>query len=179
MALDVKASTIQAYPGGYERWHADMTREANRQSLKSAMRGTKICQDRQSITDSQKNAAGGSTGRNSHMPGVPNQTEQRYRDEFLIPRILSGEIAECVFEGVTLILSRAERCTYTPDFWVTLADGGYEAHEVKGAQVWEDSRIKVKWAATAFPGVWFVWGQWKNGKWKVREVKSDVGCHEF
>lgn len=34
----------------------------------------------------------------------PNLTEQRYRDTYLVPRILSGEIVECVFEGATIIL---------------------------------------------------------------------------
>ena len=168
--IEIKQAAIRDYPGGYERWHADMTREANANPVKSVTRGTMGCRDEQSTTDGQKNAAGGSTGRVSHTPGVPNQTETRYRDEFLIPRILSGEIAECVFEGCTFEL--AHRCTYTPDWWCRLADGQEECHEVKGDHVWEDSRVKCKVAARQNPCVRFVWGQWRGGKWNVREVQK-------
>lgn len=165
--IEIPQAAIRDYPGGYERWHADMTRKANARPVKSATSGRRGARDEQSTTAVPKNAADGRSGRNGHIPG-PNQTEQRYRDEFLVPRILTGEIAECVYEGVTLILSRAERCTYTPDFWVRLADGSYEAHEVKGHMVWEDSRIKVKWAAQRFPEVRFVWGQWRDAMiWKT------------
>ncbi len=168
--IEIPQAAIRDYPGGYERWYADMAREANAHPVKSVTRGTEICQDRQSITDSQKNAGDGSTGRHRDVPTVPNQTEQRYRDEFLIPRILSGEIAECVFEGRTFEL--AHRCTYTPDWWCRLADGQEECHEVKGAYVWDDSRVKCKVAARQNPGVRFIWGQWRGGEWRVRAVQK-------
>jgi len=159
-----------AAQGGYEAWHRRVTAEANRAPIKSGARDKKGAWDEQPATAVSKSAGDGSTGRNRDVPTVPNQTEQRYRDEFLIPRILSGEITECVFEGRTFEL--AHRCTYTPDWWCRLADGQEECHEVKGAHVWEDSRVKCKVAARQNPGVRFIWGQWRGGEWRVRAVQK-------
>jgi len=176
------ASALHAYPGGPAAWIAAMSAKANREAsvcaknahtdfcVKSVTRGAMGSRDEQSTTDGQKNAAGGSIGRNSHTTGVPNQTEQRYRDEFLIPRILSGEIAECVFEGRTFEL--AHRCTYTPDWWCRLADGREECHEVKGAHVWDDARVKAKVAARMNATICFYWCQWKGGKWRIKQIPA-------
>jgi hypothetical protein len=97
-----------------------------------------------------------------------NQTERRYFETYLAPRILTGEIVSCEFEGRTFELARD--CRYTPDFWVVLANGLQEAHEIKGAHVFEDSRIKVKWAAQKYLEVRFTWAQWKGGKWRIGRV---------
>lgn len=102
--------------------------------------------------------------------GTPNQTEQRYRDEFLVPRILSGGIAECIFEGRTFEL--AHQCTYTPDWYVIRSDGEIECHEVKGWHIWEDARVKLKVAARLNPCIKFFLSQLKNNAWKVKIVPS-------
>ncbi|MHC1788288.1 DUF1064 domain-containing protein [Solidesulfovibrio sp.] len=81
---------------------------------------------------------------------------------------MTGEIAECVFEGKTFEL--AHRCSYTPDWWVTLADGGVECHEVKGSHVWDDARVKLKVAARMNPEVKFVLARWWKETWKISTV---------
>lgn len=76
-----------------------------------------------------------------------NKTESAYRDHLELRRI-SGEIAWYGFEAIKLRLAKAT--FFTPDFFVMLANGELEAHEVKGH--WEDdARVKVKMAAELFP----------------------------
>lgn len=171
MTETYSASELQSYPGGPAAWiramSAKSNREANRQGLKSTARGGGNGLDGQSAARGSKRAGAGGIGRAGNTPGVPNQTEQRYRDNFLVPRILAGEIVECVFEGRTFEL--AHRCTYTPDWCCRLADGTTECHEVKGPHVFGDSRIKFKWAKDKFRNVKWVWAQWRGGKWHVKE----------
>ena len=167
----LRAEDIQAYPGGFAKWHADMSAKLTREGAraKSPVLGRGQPMDDRDYGQGPKNAK---TGRIGGKTTGMNETERRYRDAYLVPRILTGEIAECLYEGVTLVLAwgprREDRCTYTPDWWVKTADGGYEAHEVKGKQVWDDSRVKFKVAIGLFPGIKFVWGQWRNGKWIIK-----------
>lgn len=80
-------------------------------------------------------------------PGEMNKTEEKYA-EHLETRRLAGEVQEYHFDAVKLRL--AEKCFYTPDFMVVLADGVVQFHEVKG--FWEDdARVKIKVAAKAYP----------------------------
>lgn len=158
-----------AAAGGYERWHEQATRAANAHPVKLPVLGGDKAQNGGKYGLAPKNAATGQeSGKKAHARGDPNQTERRYRDEFLIPRILTGEIAECVFEGKAFEL--AHRCNYTPDWWVTLTDGSHEAHEVKGAMVWDDARVKLKVAARMNPEVKFVLARWWKETWKVGVV---------
>ena len=65
-------------------------------------------------------------------------------------------------------LSLGRRCDYTPDFYVVFKDDrAPEYHEIKGEQVWDDSRIKFKWAGEKYRAFRFAWCQWKDGVWKV------------
>lgn len=86
-------------------------------------------------------------GRVRRTPGTMNGTETAY-SEVLRTRQICGEIAWYMFEGIKLRL--ADNTFLTPDFFVMLADGTFEAHEVKGH--WEDdARVKIKVAAALYP----------------------------
>jgi hypothetical protein len=79
--------------------------------------------------------------------GTMNKTEAAYAAE-LERRKQAGEVLWFRFEGVKLRL--ADNTFYTPDFFVMLASGQLEAHEVKGH--WEDdARVKTKVAADQYP----------------------------
>jgi len=83
-----------------------------------------------------------------HVNGEMNRTEAKFYDDYILPRIMRKEILWAQFEGITLRLG--ERCSWTPDFLVLLADGTLEALEVKGH--WEDdARVKFKATASLFP----------------------------
>lgn len=76
-----------------------------------------------------------------------NNTERAY-SLHLDARKAAGEVAWYAYEGLKLRL--ADKTFYTPDFFVMLADGTLEVHEVKGH--WEDdARVKIKVAAEMFP----------------------------
>ena len=78
-----------------------------------------------------------------------NKTERAYESAFLRPGLLAGEIIWYEFERMTFLLGNDTR--YTPDFVVQLASGEMEIHEVKGAYIREDARVKVRCCATQFP----------------------------
>jgi hypothetical protein len=98
------------------------------------------------------------------VPG-PNQTERAYGG-ILAGLKEQGTIIAYQYEIETLYL--APDCRYTPDYKVLAADGVIEYHEVKGRQIWEDSKIKFKWARTAFPHCRFVWAKWDGKKWNIK-----------
>lgn len=79
--------------------------------------------------------------------GQMNKTEAAY-EATLRERMLAGEIAWYKFEGVKLRL--ADNTFYSPDFFVMLANGELEAHEVKGFWL-DDARAKIKIAADIYP----------------------------
>ncbi len=80
-------------------------------------------------------------------PGVMNKLEASYAQE-LEARRAAGEIEWWRYEGLTLRL--ADRCRYTPDFVVLLANGELECHETKGFMR-DDALVKLKIAAEQFP----------------------------
>lgn len=110
-------------------------------------------------------------GRVSHQHGVMNETERDYAEAYLEPARLAGESFGWIFEKVTIEL--APDCKYTADF-VEFAPDRCVFHEVKGAQVWEDSRIKFKWAKSKMIGYRFVWAQKKKSEWK-RKIHEPGG----
>lgn len=79
--------------------------------------------------------------------GTMNKTEAAYAAR-LDQRRMAGEVVWFKFEGIKLRL--ANNTFYTPDFFVMLADGALEAHEVKGYWV-DDARAKIKIAADLYP----------------------------
>ncbi len=79
--------------------------------------------------------------------GERNKTEKAY-EALLEARRQAGTVAWFKFEGLKLRL--ADNTFYSPDFFVMLADGTLEAHEVKGH--WQDdARVKIKVAAELYP----------------------------
>lgn len=80
--------------------------------------------------------------------GEMNQTEARYA-AYLADRQRTGDILWFKFEGVKLRL--ADNAFYTVDFFVLVADGTLEAHEVKGGLWQDDARLKIKVAQDLYP----------------------------
>lgn len=106
----------------------------------------------------------------SHRAGEMNKTEAKYAQQ-LEARLLAHEIRWYAFERLKLRL--AERTYFTVDFFLQLADGSFECHEVKGRKgdrYWaeEDAKLKIKVAAEMFPVFHFliVWPA-KGGGWCV------------
>ncbi len=77
-----------------------------------------------------------------------NRTEAEYAQMLDIEQ-RAGEIAWWRFEAVKIRL--ADNTFYTPDFLVLRADMRLELHEVKGALVMDDAKVKLKMAAEMFP----------------------------
>ena len=98
--------------------------------------------------------------------GTMNRTEAAY-DLVLKQRLMAGEIQWYRFEGVKLRL--ADKTFYTADFFVMVADGQLEVHEVKG--VWtDDARVKTKVAASMYPFRFLGIRRGKrNAGWEVEE----------
>lgn len=67
-------------------------------------------------------------------------------------------------------LKIANGCTLTPDFAVFFADHAPHFYEVKGPFAWEDSLIKLKVAAYAYPKCTFILAWKKDGVWKEQTV---------
>ncbi len=101
--------------------------------------------------------------------GEMNKTEARY-SQHLALRQAAGEILSWSFEPITLRL--AKRTTYTPDFFVVMANCEIQLHEVKGswrAPHQEDARVKIKVAAELFPWARFVSASVDGKSWKFEE----------
>jgi hypothetical protein len=96
-----------------------------------------------------------------------NKTEAEYA-LMLDAEYKKGNIIYWAFEEVKFRL--ADNTFYTPDFMVLRHDGAVEFHEVKGAHVEEDARVKFKVARDSLP-FRFVWAQkLKGGAWNVEVV---------
>ena len=93
-----------------------------------------------------------------------NKTEAEW-SHILQARLLAGELLYWSYEPIKVRM--ADLTFYTPDFMVVLASGELELHEVKGAFVMDDARLKFKLVAEHFPAR-LVWAQkLKGGAWKV------------
>lgn len=91
-----------------------------------------------------------------------NKTESAYA-QHLAYRAALGEVVSWVFERIKLRL--ADNTWYTPDFFIILADGSVEFHEVKG--FWrDDARVKWKVAAETFRWAVFVAVRRVRGQWE-------------
>jgi hypothetical protein len=121
-------------------------------------------------------------GRRREKAGVMNRTEAAYAAELQL-RERCGEIAWWKFEGIKLRL--ADNTFYTPDFFVMLPDGEFEAHETKGTTKATDSKgvkyekpyvaddgstIKIKIAAEVYPIRFFVVFKSKQYGWILEPV---------
>lgn len=96
--------------------------------------------------------------------GKMNQTEAAYEQQLKF-RLRACEIAWYKFEGLKLRL--ADNTFYTPDFFVMLADGTLECHEVKGHWT-DDARVKIKVAADMYP-LKFIAIKRKGAGWQTEE----------
>ena len=103
-------------------------------------------------------------------PTRMHTTEAAWAAE-LAARKRSGDLVSVHFEAWGMRLG--DRCVYWPDFIVQTSEGFLEAHEVKG--FWrDDARVKIKAAATRYPGIRFIAIQrGKKGEpvWKIEEIK--------
>lgn len=88
-----------------------------------------------------------------------NKTEARFFAE-LEARQRHGEFVAAHFERITLRL--ADGCRFTPDFTIVGNDGKLTFWEVKGAHVWEDSKIKFRVAREQNPWAEFAMFQWQK-----------------
>lgn len=107
------------------------------------------------------------------MPDYKNKLESSYAAH-LAARKAAGEIADWAYEAVTFDLTHGilkHKCTYTPDFIVTLLDGTVEYHETKGFMR-EDAAVKVKLAASQHPEARFLIVTYKNKRlgWQYKEI---------
>lgn len=101
--------------------------------------------------------------------GERNKTEAAY-EAVLETRKRAGEILWYRFEGIKLRL--ADNTFYSPDFFVMLASGELEAHEVKGFFM-GDGKAKVKIAAEMYPFRFYVIrakAKKDGGGWDIQEV---------
>jgi len=93
-----------------------------------------------------------------------NKTEAEWSAK-LEARRIAGDVLWWAYEPIKVRL--ADRTWYEPDFLVVRAGGELELHEVKGAFVMDDARVKFKVVAEHFPAM-LVWAQkLKGGDWKV------------
>jgi hypothetical protein len=101
--------------------------------------------------------------------GEMNKSEAKYAQR-LEARKMMGEVAWYAFEKVKLILG--PNTSLTIDFFVMLASGELEAHDVKGskAMMTDDSWAKIKIAAGMFPFRFFLCCPVKGGDWDIEEV---------
>ena len=100
----------------------------------------------------------------SQGPRGMNKTEAEWSG-MLEARRVAGELLFWAFEPIKVRL--ADRTWYEPDFLVVRSTGELELHEVKGAFVMDDARLKFKLVAEHFPAA-LVWAQkMKGGAWKV------------
>jgi hypothetical protein len=102
----------------------------------------------------------------SHVPGAMNKLEGRYAAHLELRR-LAGQVNSWRFEAIKLRL--AKRTWYTPDFFVVMADGSCEFHEVKGGHWEDDARVKFKVAAEQWPQWGFVAAVERAGEWVIQE----------
>ena len=85
--------------------------------------------------------------RTSATPRTMNATEAAYAS-LLTARQRAGEVLSFSYESVSLRLGND--CRYTPDFFVVLANGEIEMHEVKGFMR-DDAQTKLRTAAAQYP----------------------------
>jgi hypothetical protein len=93
-----------------------------------------------------------------------NKTEAAYA-QILELRKRAGEIQWYAFDAINLRL--AEKTHYRGDFFVMLASGELQVHEVKGHWA-DDARVKIKVAAALFPFKFIAVRKTKAG-WEFEE----------
>jgi hypothetical protein len=93
-----------------------------------------------------------------------NKTEMAFEQEFLWPRVQTGELEFYRYESLKLVLG--EKKIFTPDYhgrWA--ATGIIQIWEVKGPWIYEDAMVKFDTARRQFPEFEFELWQRKKGEW--------------
>jgi hypothetical protein len=102
------------------------------------------------------------------VKGRMNRTETEF-SYILEKQKRDGQIDGWAFEPVKLRL--ADGCYYTPDFMTWLAQDAWPSfwrivfYEVKGAHIWDDSKVKFKVANEQIQWAEFQMHQKINGQW--------------
>ena len=113
-------------------------------------------------------------------PGM-NRTEKKF-SEYLELRRQVGEVAWWSFEGMSFKIG--ERCYYTPDFPVMLANCELQIFDVKGTQskqtkageIYEtdytedDARVKIAACSTMYPLPFFIAYLDGDDNWCFKEI---------
>jgi hypothetical protein len=107
-------------------------------------------------------------GRRVRHHGVPNKTEAAYAQHLKLLQ-QAGEVEWYAYEAVKLRL--APKTFLTVDFFLMLANGDLEAHEVKGFME-EDARVKLKVAAALYPFT-FKLVRLVDRAWNITEVGGE------
>lgn len=106
-------------------------------------------------------------GRTRKSPGEMNRLEKAYAQQLSL-RQTAGEVAWFAYEGIKLRL--AAKTFLTVDFFVMLASGDLEAHEVKGRFLEDDAAVKLKVAAEMYPFRFLLVRAGARGTWELTEV---------
>lgn len=112
----------------------------------------------------------GLKSRGGAKKGKMNKTEANYALQLAALK-QTGEIYHYGFEEVTLKLADGTR--YTPDFFVVrkveminfTTHWLFEFHEIKGGYIWEDAKLKFKWARKQHSWFRFKMMQCIKGQW--------------
>lgn len=105
-------------------------------------------------------------GRIRKPPGTPNRLEAAY-GQHLALRQKAGDVVWFAYEGIKLRL--ADKTFLTVDYFLMLASGDLEAHEVKGSHLEDDAAVKLKVAAAMFP-FRFVLVRAAGAGWDLKEI---------
>src|SRR5215475_11073312 len=91
----------------------------------------------------------------------PNQTELRFKEEYLLPW-LAQRIIDEIGEHESINLNLANGCDYLTD-WPVWKGNQLMIYEVKGKKQWDDAIAKLKVAARQFKRITFYICKW-DGK---------------
>jgi hypothetical protein len=134
----------------------------------------------ETLTTVVKNGRGGRALGRKKEPGM-NKTEKLYAEQLELRRQV-GEILWWSFEGMSFKIG--ERCYYTPDFPVLMANCELHCIDVKGTQtkttkagdIYEtdytedDARVKLAACASLYPISFFIAFRDAAGNWITRQV---------
>jgi len=104
---------------------------------------------------------------------LKRQEDQLTKTELRYLRLLKVQrepLCRILIQAIRLNLGLTN-LNYTPDFCVVRPDRTLEMHEVKGAHVYEDARVKFKQAVATYPMFYWVWAQWEQGQWRYQIVE--------
>ncbi|MBC7773444.1 MAG: hypothetical protein H7210_13185 [Pyrinomonadaceae bacterium] len=111
------------------------------------------------------------TARPMRADGYASQAESDYA-KLLMARVGTGELV-CFSRQPLFLL--ASGTTYAADFLLHFKGGAEEVHEVKGEQVWDDSKVKFAWARAQYPEFGWRMVRRRKGSTEFKEVRVGRG----